>query len=63
MFNELKIKFGNVITYLATILPTVASNRDQIKFGSHTYKKLSFFACPFTIVPWGDCIVKENREK
>ena len=53
MFNELKIKFGNVITYLATILPTVASNRDQIKFGSHTYKKLSFFACPFTIVPWG----------
>ena len=50
-------------TYVATILPTVASNRDQIKFGSHTYKKLSFFACPFTIVPWGDYIVKENREK
>ena len=62
MFNELKIKFGNVITYLATILPTVASNRDQIKFGSHTYKKLSFFACPFTIVPW-DCIVSIHREK
>ena len=62
MFNELKIKFGNVITYLATILliHTVASNRDQIKFGSHTYKKLSFFACPFTIVPWGGLYCKRE---